>query len=71
MLQLQIHDSEVAERIPNNGMHSEAVRFEAGGVGRSASTFACGDLGWRDQTSTTTSTGSGSSRTPAGAPRQR
>ena len=30
MLQLQLHDSEVAERIPNNGMNSEAVRFEAG-----------------------------------------
>ena len=29
-LRLRLHDSEVSERIPNNGMNSEAARFEAG-----------------------------------------
>ena len=29
-LQLQLHDSEVAERISNDGMNGEAVEVEAG-----------------------------------------
>ncbi len=30
MLQLRLHDSEVAERISNDSMNGEAVRVEAG-----------------------------------------
>ncbi|GIT01043.1 MAG: hypothetical protein CM1200mP26_27550 [Acidimicrobiales bacterium] len=30
MLQLRLHDSEVAERISNDGMNGEAVRAAAG-----------------------------------------
>ena len=32
MLQLRFHDSEVAERISNDGMNGEAGRAEAGSV---------------------------------------